>query len=229
MDVCYVLGTGSLYDNLELRLSLRSLEKNAKNLESIFIIGEKPHWIKNVVHIPVKDNLTSEKNVFNKILVACESDISKEFLFMNDDFYMMKPFDIKEYPYFINGELRYIENPSRYQMINNKTMVELQKMGIERVMDFGSHCPIRYKKEKFLSLKKYYDESKEKICGYSHRNLYGNLFVNEYIQAIDCKLWGSDEMRETEQGCISTKDECDDIIDKLFEIFNKPSKYEKSS
>lgn len=59
--------------------------------------------------------------------------------------------------------------------------------------------------------------------------MYGNLFVNEYIQAIDCKLWGSDEMRETEQGCISTKDECDDIIDKLFEIFNKPSKYEKSS
>lgn len=40
MDVCYVLGIGSLYDNLELRLSLRSLEKNAKNLESIFIIGE---------------------------------------------------------------------------------------------------------------------------------------------------------------------------------------------
>lgn len=107
-----------------------------------------------MVHIPVKDNLTSEKNVFNKILVACESDISKEFLFMNDDFFMMNPFDIKEYPYFINGELRYIENPSRYQMINNKTMVELQKMGIERVMDFGSHCPIRYKKEKFLSLKK---------------------------------------------------------------------------
>ena len=89
MDALYVLGNSSEYDNLELRLSLRSLERNAKGLESVFIVGEKPRWIKNVVHIPVDDVYTRENNVFRKILTACKLDISKNFFFMNDDFYIM--------------------------------------------------------------------------------------------------------------------------------------------
>jgi len=227
MDALYVLGKSSQYDNLELRLSLRSLEQNAKDLESVFIVGEKPKWIKNVVHIPVDDVYTRENNVFRKILTACKLDISENFFFMNDDFYMMKPFIMAEYPYFVNGEVVGISNPSRYQEIQNKTLNELQSKGMTRVMDYRVHCPIIFNKEKFLMLENYYKDTKLENVGYSLRLLYGNLFVENPIITEDCKLCGLDEIRETKQGCISTKDDCDDVLQELLKIFNKPSKYEK--
>lgn len=227
MDALYVIGNSSQYNNLELRLSLRSLEKNAKGLESVFIVGEKPDWIKNVVHLPVDDVYTRENNVFRKILTACKSDISENFLFMNDDFFMMKSFIMDDYPYFVNGEVVGITNPSRYQEVQNKTLNELQSKGITRVMDYRVHCPIIFNKEKFLLLENYYKSKKMERVGYSPRLLYGNIFVKDYIVSTDCKLWGKDEIRETEQKCISTKDDCDDILDELANIFNKPSRYEK--
>ena len=227
MDALYVLGNSSQYNNLELRLSLRSLEKYAIGLESVFIVGEKPRWIKNVVHIPVDDVYTRENNVFRKILVACKSPISENFLFMNDDFYMMKPFIMSDYPYFVNGEVVSIKNPSRYQQIQNKTLEKLQSKGITRVMDYRVHCPIIFNKEKFLKLESYYKATKLENVGYSARLLYGNLFVKDYIKADDCKLWEVNEIAETEQGCISTKDDCEDILNELLEIFDNPSKYER--
>lgn len=227
MDALYVLGKSSQYDNLELRLSLRSLEQNAKDLESVFIVGEKPKWIKNVVHIPVDDVYTRENNVFRKILTACKLDISENFFFMNDDFYMMKPFIMAEYPYFVNGEVVGISNPSRYQEIQNKTLNELQSKGMTRVMDYRVHCPIIFNKEKLLMLENYYKDTKLENVGYSLRLLYGNFFVENPIITEDCKLWGLDEIRETKQGCISTKDDCDDVLQELLKIFNKPSKYER--
>lgn len=227
MDALYVLGNSSQYNNLELRLSLRSLEQNAKDLESVFIVGEKPDWIKNVVHIPVDDVYTRENNVFRKILTACKLDISENFLFMNDDFYMMKPFIMEDYPYFVNGEVVCISKPSLYQMVQNKTLNELQSKGIERVMDYRVHSPIVFNKEKFLTLEGYYKSTKLERVGYSPRMLYGNFFVDNYIQADDCKLWANDKIKATKQGCISTNDDCEDILKELLEIFNKPSKYEK--
>lgn len=227
MDALYVLGNSSEYDNLELRLSLRSLERNAKGLESVFIVGEKPRWIKNVVHIPVDDVYTRENNVFRKILTACKLDISENFFFMNDDFYMMKPFIMEEYPYYVCGEVVGISNPSFYQMVQNKTLNELVGKGITRVMDYRVHCPIIFNKEKFLLLENYYKETKLERVGYSARLLYGNLFVKDYVQTEDCKLWANDKIRDTKQGCISTNDDCEDVLKELEKIFNEPSKYER--
>lgn len=227
MDALYVLGKSSQYDNLELRLSLRSMERNAKDLESVFIVGEKPRWIKNVIHIPVDDVYTRENNVFRKILTACKLDISKNFFFMNDDFYMTRPFIMGDYPYFVNGVVEGIPNPSRYQKVQNKTLDWLQSKGINRVMDYRVHCPIIFNKEKFLQLEKYYKSTKFDEVGYSARLLYGNLFTDNPIICEDCKLWGGDKIKDTIQSCISTNDDCEDILNELLKIFNKPSKYER--
>lgn len=227
MDALYVLGKSSQYDNLELRLSLRSLERNAKDLESVFIVGEKPNWIKNVVHIPVDDVYTRENNVFRKILTACKLDISENFFFMNDDFYMTRPFIMGDYPFFVNGVVEGIQNPSRYQKVQNKTLNCLQSNGINMVMDYRVHCPIIFNKEKFLQLEKYYKATKFDEVGYSARLLYGNLFADNPIICEDCKLWSGDKIKDTIQGCISTNDDCEDVLNELLKIFNKPSKYER--
>jgi len=227
-DVLYVLGSGSQYDNLELRLSLRSLEQNCKDLGRVFIVGYKPKWIQNVVYLDEQDNLEREKNVFKKVLRACESGISENFLFMNDDFYMMKPFNIESYPYFVNGFVRYVANPSRWQEIFNKTIVYLQeKTKKDDILDFCVHCPILYSTEKFLSLKSLYEKTIKDKCGYSPRLLYGNLFVKDTIKSVDCKLWDSNLIQDNLQGCISTKDDCEEVLKQLEMIYNTSSKYER--
>jgi len=227
VDVLYILGKGSQYNNLELRLSLRSLEENCEDISKVYIVGYKPDWIKNIIHIEEEDNLEREKNAFKKILKACKSGISDNFLFMNDDFYMIRKFKAIEYPYFINGDIRFVSNPSRWQEIFNKTIVYLQSKGIEQVKDFCVHCPVLYNKKKFLSLKSLFEKSIDAKCGYSPRLLYGNLFVKDYKRAVDCKLWDITEIKDNEQGCVSTKDDCDEVLEQLKIIFSKKSKYEK--
>ena len=229
IDVLYVLGSGSIYDNLELRLSLRCLEANGRRFNRIFVVGVKPEWIQNIFYIPEKDNLTREKNTFKKVLTACRSDISDEFLFMNDDFFMMKEFDAETYPYFVTGKVVGINRPSRYQKIQNKTLSLLESRGISPVLDFRGHCPIRYNKEKFLSMEEFFNKSLNSDVGYSHRILYGNLFVKEVCSGVkDCKLWSETELVDNVQGCISSREEGIEILRKIEKIYNKPSKYEKS-
>ena len=134
---------------------------------------------------------------------------------------------MEEYPYFVCGEVVGISNPSLYQMVQNKTLNELDGKGINRVMDYRVHCPIIFNKEKFLLLENYYKATKLEKVGYSARLLYGNLFVENYIQTEDCKLWANDKIRDTKQGCISTNDDCEDVLKELEKIFNEPSKYER--
>lgn len=43
MDILYILGNGSVHDNMEIRLSLRTVEKYAKNLDRVFIVFKMFH------------------------------------------------------------------------------------------------------------------------------------------------------------------------------------------
>lgn len=227
MDVCYVLGSGSQYDNLEIKLSLRSIEQNGSNIGRVFVVGEKPGWIQNIEHIPFEDKYKKENNVFGKLITVAKSDISENFLYFNDDFYMMKPFNAETYPYFCTCEkIAYIPNPSRFQSISNRAIQKLKSMGVEKPKDFRGHCPMKLNKTNLLSLESMYEQVKNNNVGYEFRNIYGNLFIKEYEMGSDCKTFG-DDLFENKQGCISSKDAGIDLLNKLLKIFDKPSKYEK--
>ena len=71
-DILYILGRGSKHDDKELRLSLRCLENNADGFDRVFIVGNCPDWVQNVVHIPAEDTWTAENNAFQKILNICK-------------------------------------------------------------------------------------------------------------------------------------------------------------
>ena len=64
MSLPYVipLGNGSLADNLELKFSLRSIEKYVSGISHIVIVGNCPEWLTNVEFQPMKD--LSNKFVF---------------------------------------------------------------------------------------------------------------------------------------------------------------------
>ncbi len=90
IDLVYVVGTGSRWNDNELRFSLRSVSKNLSNVGKVFIVGECPDYLKNVIHIPASDifdsAINADGNMTHKLLLVCNNkELSDDFLFMNDD------------------------------------------------------------------------------------------------------------------------------------------------
>ena len=57
MDIVYILGTGSKHDNIELRMSLRSICKYGQNIGRVIVAGDPVDWLSDDVvkiKIPVK-------------------------------------------------------------------------------------------------------------------------------------------------------------------------------
>lgn len=226
-DVLYILGRGSKHDDLELRLSLRCLEKNSKNIDKVFIVGNCPEWVQNVVHIPAEDTYQREQNHFQKVFRAIEGGISDNFLLMNDDFFMLKSFDVRKYPYYVRGYLERYENPSRYQIMLNNTLKYLKNMGINNPLAYNVHCPIIYNGKDFYSLKGFAEEHKRDDIGYSPRILYGNLFIKKGVVVDDCKMHKDGNISVGKTCCLSTSDYCDNILKEIEIMYNKKSRWEK--
>lgn len=103
MDILYIVGTGSKWENNELRYSLRSIDKYGINVGQVFIVGEKPSFVNdNVIHIPCKDRYGSfmkHNNIHHKIGKAIKSGLlSEHFLISSDDHFYCKPTDFDNYP-----------------------------------------------------------------------------------------------------------------------------------
>lgn len=221
----------------ELRLSLRSLAKNCKDLTKVYIVtDELPDWVQNVEHIKASDSNYGkpEKCVLSKLYRFTQNTQIQKFLFMNDDFFMMKRFNAKEYPYYYRGELVYIENPSRWQKVNNNTLDVLEQTVIDygraEKNDYGVHCPILYDRKSVQAIRWYVQKFEKQDSGVLFRSVYVNFLgkgIQNKIKVDDCKLWHGEPLRESDTGCISTADGADDVLDEIEKIFNRKCKYEK--
>ena len=92
MDVVYPLANLSKHkDDFEIRYSLRSLNCQSW-VDRVFLIGHKPEFLKDVIHIPCGDPYKNCKdaNIINKILRACQEDVSDRFVVNSDDQIFLK-------------------------------------------------------------------------------------------------------------------------------------------
>lgn len=153
MDVVYILGSGSLSENKEILYSVRSICANMLDLNNIYVIGDKPMNLPNVIHIPMTDELPEKwRNAYFKTKRACiEPDITDEFLLMNDDFFMCEPFTGADFPFY---------------------SLKGSNGGACGVNSFHVHCPIRIKKEWYKNMPFDINSSACK----SPRTLYANFY-----------------------------------------------------
>lgn len=107
MDIIYPLRKASRYNDIEIRMSLRSVETYLLKFNKVFIIGHLPEWCQNVVHIPAQDqHAIPDRNIHEKILLACNHpDLSDDFLFFNDDHYLLSFFEAPGFPYYYSKTL----------------------------------------------------------------------------------------------------------------------------
>jgi hypothetical protein len=235
VDVVWICRTGP---NEELRYSIRSVAANMPH-ENIVVVGGKPDWYTGRF-IPVDtfiDNHRSTNkyvNAKNNIRqIVDDSSISDEFVFMNDDFYVMKPIDrLQHYHngYFSNKlKLFKLYSPeSSYTRMLQRTASTLELLNIEDPLDYTLHIPILYQKKKLAKTLEY-DGSIRTLYGNIHR-VGGRFMEDVKVHPKRPKEWAPepfDYMRD-DTVFLSTADSAFSVVKKnlLDSVFSEPSKYE---
>jgi len=143
-------GFGSRWNDTELRYCLRGIEKYLTGYGDIFIIGKAPAWCRNVIEISAEDDdktYWKERNIYRKILKACGDDrVTEDFLFMNDDHFLLAPFEASKFPNYYEGFLG--DQMGRIDQYGN-TVRNTSEIIHEYSLYFDIHVPIVYNKELF--------------------------------------------------------------------------------
>lgn len=198
VDIVYVIGKGSTWDNNELKYSLRSIEKHGINTGNIVIVGHLPSWIEKtrVIHIPESFNYYKERNIMECIRLAClDERVSDNFIYFNDDFFLnsnvnwkdfptyIRPYDLHEYVW---GEDRTKNRWNKYTRIIEKTYNALVEKGLP-TLTYDIHIPMPMNKKKFIEAVDSFDWDCPQKLGLTYRSIYGNYNKIPAISRDDVK------------------------------------------
>lgn len=217
--------------NEELRYSIRSVLKIFPEAQ-IWVVGGKPDWyIGN--YVEVEQDQDKYTNALNNLRAICKStEISEFFILMNDDFFILKSFNLEESfhgGYLINKINKYVgtTRSSKYIAKLDTTYKSLAKEGIQDILDYELHVPMAMEKNKL-------NEIITKYPTLLWRSMYGNVYNLKGTEIKDVKFYSnplhnSKASQITEDSIfISTQDESFKSIHK--EVFNnmlnKPSNFE---
>ena len=204
MDILYVLKREILND--DLRWSLRSVEKYLTGYDRIFVAGFKPRYVQGVTHVPVIQVGTKYQNVLGNIRTAVEkTDISEDFVLMNDDFIALRPIDLnKDKLNYIGGDLdakcdevaKQRRSPWRSGFpVARDLLRKICKH--KKLYNFAVHTPYILNRKNLLEMleipevKAVLDSRKTFLL----RVVYGNLYRHSRVKQIkDVKLHTTDDL-----------------------------------
>jgi|APTNR8051073442_1049403.scaffolds.fasta_scaffold00075_22 hypothetical protein len=175
MDLLYVLGPGSVWQDNELRYSLRSVEQYLPH-DRVVIAGHLPPWLVNVVHVDIPSySADGIANTWNKVLMcAVRGEVSGDFLLMNDDFLATGP--IAQVPSFSSGPVydRLVARDmhGNYRAALNRSYDLLRSTGHPYPLAFETHHPLPMHAQHVLDMHRRYPM---RSSTYAWRTVYGNF------------------------------------------------------
>jgi hypothetical protein len=229
MDFVYICRDG---ENEELRYSIRSVLLSFPEAK-VWVVGGKPKWYSGN-HVFLEQNDNKYANAVNNLKAVCDtSDISDNFILMNDDFFIIKKIETIEQ--FYNGLLS--EKIDKFTKITGSSMYirklittnnKLNKLGFTKPLDYELHVPMPMHKAGLLYILNQYPE-----CLW--RSMYGNLFNVGGSQMEDVKVYknkrhAARSAQITKNSIyLSTEDTGLTImVDNIFkELLTNPSPYEQ--
>lgn len=227
MDYVYTCRPG---DNEELRYSIRSVVENMPE-GNIWVVGDKPDWYSgNFINVPQTGS--KYQNVRRSLEKICaSSQISNDFVLMNDDFFIINKIDNVET--FHGGLLidklhAYQDlNPrSAYTLMLEETYLRLCEMGIEAPLDYELHVPM------VMNRKALRRALKDAVLW---RSAYGNQYSAGGRLMNDVKYYArgplanrSPKIKNTNNDYLSSEDKSFEVLLKtiLEKRFSNPSQYE---
>jgi len=188
IDILLPLGPGSLNgDDRELRYCLRSIEKHAKGLRRVWIVGHRPRWGRESDAVRFVEraefDAPKESRISLKVLWAFENlDVTETVAFWNDDYVLTKDTDLPLIPNYYSGGL-WTKRRSPWGAARRATRAALIAAGLS-ARNYDIHVPILFEREKYIALGSWWSK------GYVGKSVYGNHYCHSNSHATaDCKLW----------------------------------------
>ena len=234
INVLYIVGNGSLFNNEELRYSLRSLDKFGQNVGRVFITGECPDFVdkSKVTFLPEMDIGRPMINHWWKVdQTFRKTDIGEKALLMYDDIFFCKPVDLSKYPWCWRGDLPEEKPEGEYRLC----LFNAYRWLFERNLptyNYECHIPCIYEKEKFLSMEKDYEELKLYDSPMAVRSVYANQFARPEKRIEDLKIRAYVDNLEkliADRDCFSIASDCYEgpVEEWLKKTFPEKSRWEK--
>ncbi len=192
VDILLPIGPGSRYGDFELRMSLRSIEKHARGLRRVVVVGRIPGWLRETdrVRIVPRDEFRCNKasRISLKVLWAMEHlDLTDRVAFWNDDYLMLRDFDLRGTPSYYRGNLWRKGKDSWSQLLDHTGKV-LSEAGFT-ARHFDIHVPILLNRDRFVAMSPWWQRSSKDKLGLVMKSVYGNQVCNgEAVTTHDCKL-----------------------------------------
>ena len=198
-DIVYPIGSGSAWNDSELRYSLRAIVKNLTGYRHIVIVGRLPDFIdkKQVIHIAADDPLPSnaDGNIALKVLKACNHKrVSDDFLFINDDHIINKPMNVSDIGFYHKGDMAEYPAGFWHQGLHRqrlKRTFEVLKQKGHTTFHFDIHTPIRINKKLFTEIVPTFNFKSD--IGYTMKSIYANAAVpdeqKENVGGLKTKLF----------------------------------------
>lgn len=189
-DLVYPIGSGSIWQDNELRYSIRSFVKYFDQLGKIFIVGQKPEFLNwnnsRLIYIECDDPYRHNKdsNIINKVLRVCqEQTLSDDFLRASDDQIVLRRVNINDfYPRYLidlNGK-QFPKGNSWYKRLE-KT-IEILKNEKKTTYFYDSHFPNICNKQSFIKV------MQNRIQDVTINTYYFNYILDEYKELGKFKL-----------------------------------------
>lgn len=108
VDLVYVIGNKSRFDNNELKYALRSVEKYCTNFNNVYIVGYKPDFLNdNVKFVYCPDmHKDKHKNIMDCLIKVVQNrHLLRYFIRMADDEFYVRPTNMDSIPIYIKGSL----------------------------------------------------------------------------------------------------------------------------
>ncbi len=221
MDAVYICRSG---ENEELRYSLRSLV-NVPH-DRVWIFGDAPCWYSgDLVSVPQVGG--KQANNLAALMAACSHpDVSDPFLYFNDDFYCLGPWEITLYDRGTIAEVLAFERGYRRDSGYIRAMAETEQLliaeGITEPRCFENHAPIPVRKALMLDVLRDLPR-----CGLHYRTIYGNRLGEPSVTLADNKLLDGEDLR-LDSPWLSTSDRSFHTASTaLAALFPEPSPYER--
>lgn len=213
-DIIIALANDSRFNYAELRYALRSIEKNLTGYRDIYLIGEKPGWVQNVIHIKQKDTSRKQYSIYNKFMTAAKTEsVSKNFLRWDDDVYLLEKMHVDDVKDWHGGTLAHWSHLNINMMYRNVIRNTLKLFPEGYYYDI--HAPRRFNKLKYQQLVKYPWGTQELLT----KSTYFNSVESNPVEMKDPKRHR--ELFMSTSGKIGQED------GKLLrDLFSKPCKYE---
>ena len=220
----YPLGSGSKWENNELRYSLRSLEKFIGDTD-VTIAGSAPEWlnISKVQYIPMPEPPKNRLFRVGTKLVAALPYLPDNFIYMNDDYIIMKPIEYFE-PIYCNTVRHRISQEMNASHISvhirgAQNTLEALSDFTDEPLDYDSHSPFPMMRDLVFNMAAVFPfwNDMQLKC------IYGNFFKVGGIPGPNHKGAYQDHWRYWSLEDYPTADE----QRQLRELLPEPSRYER--